>query len=72
MCYEHKAVDVQRRGRLPAAKDGGEGQREEALLEKGAQTSVSLGRGSEANVSLEEGTRWAKAHMSGKNFQWES
>lgn len=63
-----------RRGRLPAAKDGG-GQREEILLRMGHKLYVSLGRESEANSSLEEGTGSyvcvGKKKKKQKNFKWE-
>lgn len=38
MCYEHKAVEVLGRERVPGAKDRGERQREETLPEKEART----------------------------------
>lgn len=41
MCYEHKAVEVLGRERVPGAKDRGERQREETLPEKEARTTVS-------------------------------
>ena len=72
MCYEHRAVDMLRRGRLPAAKDGGEGHREEGLPENGAQTVVS-----HLIEKVKQTHPWMRgqAHMCGgkkkTTFKWE-